>query len=98
METYLILRRSGWDTLADFEAAAARSRTVCDEQLSEDVRWLRSYVVDEPWARVGSICIYEGPSPEAIRRHARLADLPVHEIFSVAATVIVGPDPTRVAA
>jgi hypothetical protein len=92
METYLILRRSGWATEADFEEAAARSRAVCDEQLTEDVRWVRSYVLDEPWARTGAICVYEAPSPEAIRRHARLADLPVDEIVAVTGTVIERPD------
>jgi hypothetical protein len=98
METYLILRRSGWDTEASFEEAAARSRAVCEDQLSEDVRWLRSYVIDEPWARTGSVCVYEAPSPEAIRRHARLADLPVDEIVVVTGTVIERADPERVPA
>jgi Nickel responsive protein SCO4226-like len=98
METYLILRRSGWETPAAFEQAADRSRAVCDQQLSEDVRWLRSYLLDEQWARIGSICVYEAPSPEAIRRHARLADLPVDEIVLVAGTVIERADPERVSA
>ena len=98
MDTYLILRRSGWDTEASFAEAAARSRAVCDDQLSEDVRWLRSYVIDEPWARTGSVCVYEAPSPEAIRRHARLADLPVDEIVVVTGTVIERADPERVPA
>jgi hypothetical protein len=33
------------------------------------------------------------PSPEAIRKHASLADLPVDEIIPVADTVIVRDDP-----
>ncbi|HEY6584430.1 MAG TPA: DUF4242 domain-containing protein [Gaiellaceae bacterium] len=93
METYLVLRRSGWATDEEFHTAAARSRAVCEEQLAENVRWVRSYVLDEPWARTGSICVYEAPSPEAIRRHARLADLPVDEIVVVNGTVIEQADP-----
>jgi hypothetical protein len=42
---------------------------------------------------VGTVCIYQAASPEAIRKHAQLADLPVTEIH-VADTVLVRPDPT----
>jgi hypothetical protein len=35
----------------------------------------------------------EATSPEAIRRHATAADLPVDEIVAVADTVVVRPDP-----
>ena len=47
---------------------------------------------------VGTVCIYEASSPEAIRKHADLADLPVDEIIAVADTVIVRPDPEPVSA
>jgi hypothetical protein len=39
------------------------------------------------------VCIYEASSPEAIRKHATCADLPVDEIIPIADTVIVRPDP-----
>ena len=42
---------------------------------------------------MGTVCIYEGTSPEAVRRHAGNADLPIDEIIQVAGTVIVRPDP-----
>ena len=35
----------------------------------------------------------EASSPEAIRRHAECAELPVDEVIPVADTVIVRPDP-----
>lgn len=44
---------------------------------------------------MGTVCIYEATSPEAIRRHARLAGLPVDEIVQVADTVIIRPDPDQ---
>jgi hypothetical protein len=44
------------------------------------------------------VCIYEASSPEAIRKHASLADLPVDEIIPIADTVIVRPDPEPAAA
>jgi hypothetical protein len=92
METYVILRRGGWRTGADLEAAAARS-TAEGEKMEDDVRWIRSYVTAEPDGSVGTVCIYQASSPEAIRRHADAADLPVDEIVKVAGTVIVRPDP-----
>jgi hypothetical protein len=50
-------------------------------------------VLDEGGGSVGSVCIYEATSPEAIRKHASMADLPVDEIIAIADTVIVRPDP-----
>ena len=98
MKLYAILRRSGWRTGAELEEAAARSTRVGDEEMSEDIRWIRSYVLDEGSDAVGTICIYEATSPEAIRRHAQRADLPLDEIVAVADTVVVRPDPTAVGA
>ena len=92
MNTYAILRRSGWRSGGDLEQAAERSRQVGDEQMSDDIRWIRSYVLDEG-GPVGTVCIYQATSPEAIHDHAERADLPVDEIIPVADTVIVRPDP-----
>jgi hypothetical protein len=93
MELYAILRRSGWRSGADLEEAAGRSTKVGDEQMPGDVRWIRSYVLDEGGGTVGTVCIYEATSPEAIREHARRAELPVDEIIPIADTVVVRPDP-----
>lgn len=93
MESYAILRRNGWRSGAELEEAAARSTKVADEQMSDDVRWIRSYVLHEDGGSVGTVCIYEATSPEAIRRHAALADLPVDDIVPITDTVVVRPDP-----
>jgi hypothetical protein len=93
MQTYVILRRSGWSSGADLQEAAGRSKRVADEEMSDDVRWIRSYVLEEGGGSVGTVCIYEASSPEAIRKHASRADLPVDEIIPIADTVIVRPDP-----
>jgi Protein of unknown function (DUF4242) len=98
METYVILRRSGWRSGEELGEAASRSRKVGDEEMADDVRWIRSYVLEEGGGSVGTVCIYQATSPEAIRKHASLADLPVDEIVAVADTVVVRPDPDRVAA
>ena len=93
MDTYVILRRSGWQSPDELQAAAERSRAVGDDQMSDDIRWIRSYVLEEDGAAVGTVCIYQASSPEAIHEHASRADLPVDEIIPVTDTVIVRPDP-----
>ena len=98
MKLYAILRRSGWRSGDELGDAAARSTRVGNEDMPDDVRWIRSYVLDEGGGSVGTVCIYEATSPEALRRHASLADLPVDEIIAVADTVIVRPDPQPAAA
>jgi hypothetical protein len=96
VETYVILRRGGWQTAEDLREAAARS-TAEGERMPDDVRWIRSYVTAEPDGSVGTVCIYQASSPEAIRTHASRAELPVDEIVKVADTVVVRPDPSPVA-
>jgi hypothetical protein len=98
MNTFVILRRNGWRTPEDLEAAAMRSKQVGDEEMPDEVRWIRSYALAEADGTVGTICVYQATSPEAIRRHAEQADLPVDEIVAVADTVIVRPDPEPVPA
>jgi len=97
METYVILRRGGWRTAEELQAAVART-TAEAERMPEDIRWIRSYVLAEQDGSLGTVCVYEASSPEAIRRHAYTAILPVDEIVAVADTVVVHPDPERVAA
>ena len=93
MDTYVILRRGGWRSPKDLQAAAERSTKVGDEEMPDDIRWIRSYVLEEGGGSVGTVCIYQASSPEAIRDHASRADLPVDEIIPVADTVLVRPDP-----
>jgi hypothetical protein len=97
MNTYVILRRSGWRSPEELQEAAARSKAVGDEEMPEDIRWIRSYVLQEDGGSVGTVCIYQASSPEAIRDHATRAELPVDEIIPVADTVIVRPDPEAAA-
>jgi hypothetical protein len=94
MELYVMLRRSGWRSSEELQAAAERS--IAEGERLGDVRWIRSYVLDEG-SGLGTVCIYEAESPEALRRHASAADLPLDEIIKIADTVIVRPDPVAVA-
>ena len=93
MDLYVILRRGGWRSPEDLGEAAVRSTRVADEEMPDDIKWIRSYVLEEGGGSVGTVCVYQASSPEAIRKHAAAADLPVDEIISVADTVLVRPDP-----
>jgi thiamine biosynthesis protein ThiC len=93
MNTYVILRRGAWSDSDELGIAAGRSKEVGDEQMADDIRWIRSYVLQEPDGRVGTVCIYQATSPEAIRQHASLADLAADEIIPIADTVVIRPDP-----
>ena len=95
MEQYIILRRNGFTSLEDLERRGKVSAEVGDTPGS-GVRWIRSYVLNEESGEVGTVCVYEAESPEAIRAHAQAADLPVDEIVPIADTVVVRPDPAPV--
>jgi hypothetical protein len=97
METYLIVRRNGWRTADELQHAAERS-TAEGDRMPDDIAWIRSYVLAETDGSLGTVCIYQASSPEAVRRHAYAAGLPVDEIVAVADTVIVRTDPVSVPA
>jgi hypothetical protein len=96
MNLYVILRRNAWAAAEDLEVSAARS-TAEGDKMSDDIRWIRSYVLDEADGRVGTVCIYQASSPDAIREHAQRSGMVADEIIPVADTVVVRPDPTPVA-
>ena len=53
---------------------------VVDNNSDEHVTWLQSYVLSD---KSKTFCIYDGPSPEAIRKVAAVNGLPVDEISEV---------------
>jgi hypothetical protein len=52
--------------------------------MEDDIAGVLSYPLEERDCTFGSVCIYEASSPEAVRRHAAAAGLPVDEILKVA--------------
>jgi len=93
---YVILRRGAWSTAQELEAAAARSSRVGGE-MSDSIRWIRSYVIQEPDGRLGTVCIYQASDPETAREHARCAAMPAHEVLPFVKTVLVNADPVETA-
>jgi hypothetical protein len=90
VKTYVVLRRGAWRTVDDLREAAKRAESAV-ERTPDDVRWVRSYFVAESDGSVGTVCVYQATSPEAVRAHSGRAGLPVDEIVAVAETVVVEP-------
>jgi hypothetical protein len=97
MKLYAIRRRDFWGSAEELQATAAKSAEV-GEQMADDVRWIRTYVVKEESGNLGTVCIYQGTSPEKVREQAERTGMPADEIIEVADTVIVRPDPVTSAA
>jgi hypothetical protein len=93
LKTYVIRRRKAWASPKLLERAAARSRKIGDEEMSDRIRWIRSYVVQEENGTLGTVCIYQASGPDAIRDHAARVGMPADEIVEVIDTVVVRPDP-----
>src|ERR671923_2347410 len=93
MNTYAIRRKHAWKSPEEVEQVAARSKQVADDDFPSDIRWIRSYVIAEDDGTLGSVCIYQATSPEAIRKHAHRVGMPADDIWPVADTVIVRSDP-----
>ena len=97
MKLYGIRRRSCWATAEDLEAAAKRSTEVGD-QPDSGVRWIRSYVLQEDDGSLGTYCIYEAVSPDALRKHAEAAGFSADEVHEALDTVVVREDPAEATA
>lgn len=91
MDLYAIDRRNGFRP-EEVEEADARSKAAAAER-ADRLRHIRSYLLEEKDGRLGTICLYEAESPEALVEHAEAAALPCNEIVRVGATVVSNPDP-----
>jgi thiamine biosynthesis protein ThiC len=69
LKTYVIRRRDAWKTPEELQAAGAKSGDVGDNEMSADIRWIRSYAVAESDGSIGTVCIYRAVA----KARARLA-------------------------
>jgi hypothetical protein len=97
VETFVIRRREAWKSPEELQDVAGRSRKIGDEEMSDDVRWIRTYVLDDG-GTLGSLCVYQATSADALRDHAKRVGMPADEITPVMDTVIIRPDPEPAAA
>ena len=98
MNTYVIRREKAWASPEELEATAGRSKQVAEDDFPDDIRWIRSYVIKEDGGTLGTVCIYQATSIEAVKEHAKRVDMPADEVLEVADTVIIRPDPQPEAA
>jgi hypothetical protein len=98
MNLYVIRRASAWANTKELELAAEESMRVGKEEMADRVRWIRTYVVNEPDGRIGTFCIYEARDGESIREHAKRVGMPGDDFYPVLNTVVVRDDPTKAAA
>ena len=98
MNTYVIRREKAWQNPAELEAAAARSKEVAESDFPDDIRWIRSYVIEEEGGTLGTVCIYQASGGQAVRDHAKRVGMPADEILDVVDTVVIRPDPPPEAA
>lgn len=94
MKTYVITRPSAWASATELQAAAAVSARVGNEEMPDQVRWIRSYVTRHENGRVGTVCVYQGTNPAAVREHARRVGMPADSVTEVSDLVVVRPDPS----
>jgi sporulation protein YlmC with PRC-barrel domain len=97
MKTFTIRRRGAWKNAKELEATAGVSLRIGNDEMADRIRWIRSYVVNEEDGTLGTVCIYQASSPDAIREHAKRVGMPADEITLVAKTVVIRDDPEEAA-
>jgi sporulation protein YlmC with PRC-barrel domain len=95
MNTYIIRRRNAWKNARELEATAALSLRIGNDEMADQVRWIRSYVVQEADGTLGTVCVYQATNADAIREHAKRVGMPANEITGVADTVVIRKDPVE---
>jgi hypothetical protein len=93
MNTYAILSRHAWNNVDELEKAASASSRFGQLEVRARVRWIRSYVLRESGGRFGLICIFQSPSADLLREHARRSAIPADEIVPIGSTIVLYDDP-----
>jgi hypothetical protein len=81
MPRYIVQRTFPDGLLLPIDASgeAVANRTVANN-MEERVTWMQSFVSDD---KRTTFCVYDGPSPEAVRRAAQRNGLPVDRVTEV---------------
>ena len=81
MPRYIVERTfpDGLPTPVDADGAQ-RCLALVDRNADEGVTWIHSYVSEN---KKRTFCVYDAPTPEAIRKTAARNDLPVDQITQV---------------
>jgi hypothetical protein len=74
------------------ERRLATARRIAEDDMPRQVSWLRSYVLDEDGAALGTACLYQAVDPGALREHASRAGLPADDITPVFGRLVFRDD------
>lgn len=85
MDTYVILRRQGWRTPEELEAAGKKSAQIGGEEMPDDIRWIRSYTLAEEDGTVSEAL------PEATYPSGTPRSTTVHECSAAWSTISGSP-------
>lgn len=81
MPRYLILRPFSEELdISGSAEGASECLKVVNNNLLDEVTWIQSYISKD---KEQIICVYDAPSPEAVRRAARRNNLPIDKIIEV---------------
>ncbi len=85
---YLLRRRAAWNSPAEIDRGFALMRRVAEERMAGQVKWLRTYTVQEEDGAFGSACLFQAIDPQALRQHAVRAETRADEITSVIGRIV----------
>ena len=81
MPRYIVEREFADGLEVPITAEGAEScMAIVEQNADSGVTWIHSYVSED---KRKTYCVYDGPSPEAIRRAARSTNLPITQITKV---------------
>jgi uncharacterized protein DUF4242 len=81
MNTYAIRREQPWQSPAEIEAAAERSRQIAAAEFPGEIRWIRSYLLQDG-AALETVSVYQATHSEVVRRHAERVGIPAAEVVA----------------
>jgi len=95
VQLYLVSRARAWLSEEELAATSECAPAVL-ELFAGDIRWIRSYIVQEDDGTYGACCLFEASSREVLERYADALMLPADAIKPVVTTSVSTPDPEPV--
>lgn len=92
MNLYVVPRTRAFLSEEEIDATIECGLALIDT-MSDDLRFIRSYVVHEDDGTFSAFCVYEASGPEVLERYSEAMRLPTDAIKPVATTIVNAPDP-----
>ena len=92
MNLYVVPRTRAFLSEEEIDAVIECGLALIDT-MSDELRFIRSYVVHEDDGTYSAFCVYEATGPEVLERYSEAMKLPTDAIKQVATTVVNAADP-----